>query len=135
MKPTQKRRSIYAAAAAVVLVLGLASRHAEFFPPVFIKNHAGDAFWAALVYLLLSFFLPQEPLLQRVILALACAFTIELSQLYHAPWITALRKTTLGGLVLGFDFTAMDLVRYSVGILCCAAFKSVLRSETQINRQ
>ncbi|MCP4945063.1 MAG: hypothetical protein GY924_24190 [Planctomycetaceae bacterium] len=34
--------------------------------------------------------------LQRAITAIACAFTIELSQLYHASWIDSLRQTTLG---------------------------------------
>jgi len=127
VKPTQKRRLIYVTATAAMLLLGLASRYAGFSPPDFIKNHAGDVCWAALVYLVLSLFLPQKPVLQRAITAIGCAFTIELSQLYHAPWIDSLRQTTLGGLVLGFNFTAMDLIRYTIGILCCAVLESMLR--------
>ena len=37
-------------------------------------------------------------------------------QLYHAPWIDSIRRTTLGGLVLGFDFVWSDLACYAVGV-------------------
>jgi hypothetical protein len=47
----------------------------------------------------------------------ALAFLVEISQLYHAPWIDAIRQTTLGGLVLGFGFLRTDLVCYSVGVM------------------
>ena len=135
MKPTQKRRLIYVAATAVMLLLRLSSRYAEFSSPEFIKNQAGDACWAALVYLVLSLLMPQKLVLQRAVTVIVWAFAIEMSQLYHAPRIDSLRQTTLGRLVLGFDFTAMDLVRYTVGILCCAVLESVLRLNTQINRR
>ena len=48
---------------------------------------------------------------------LALAFLVEISQLYHAPWIDAIRQTALGGLVLGFGFLWTDLVCYSVGVM------------------
>ena len=79
--------------------------------------------------------MPKKLVLQRAITAITCAFTIELSQLYHASWIDSSRLTTLGGSVLGFDFNAMDLVRYTVGILCRAVLVSVLRPNTHINRR
>jgi hypothetical protein len=44
------------------------------------------------------------------------SIAIELSQLYHAPWIDSIRHTTLGGLILGFDFVWSDLVCYAVGV-------------------
>ena len=37
-------------------------------------------------------------------LAMAFSIAIELSQLYHAPWIDSIRQTTLGGLILGLAF-------------------------------
>lgn len=49
-------------------------------------------------------------------LALLAALTVELSQLYHAPWIDSIRHTTLGGLLLGFDFVWSDLACYAVGV-------------------
>ncbi len=43
--------------------------------------------------------------------------TVELSQLYHAPWIDSIRQTTLGGLILGFGFLWSDLACYALGVL------------------
>ena len=37
--------------------------------------------------------------------------------MYHAPWIDSIRSTTLGGLVLGFDFVWSDLACYAVGVM------------------
>jgi len=42
---------------------------------------------------------------------------VKISQLYHAPWIDAIRQATLGGLVLGFGFLWTDLVCYLVGVM------------------
>ena len=44
-------------------------------------------------------------------------FAVEMSQLYHAPWIDAIRDTRLGGLVLGHGFHERDLVCYGAGVL------------------
>ncbi|MEQ4482858.1 DUF2809 domain-containing protein [Cohnella silvisoli] len=44
-------------------------------------------------------------------------YCIEFSQLYQADWINGIRRTYVGSLVLGKGFLAVDLVRYSVGIL------------------
>jgi hypothetical protein len=51
------------------------------------------------------------------VLALAFSAAIELSQLYHAPWIDSIRQTTLGGLVLGFGFVWSDLACYAAGVV------------------
>ena len=49
-------------------------------------------------------------------LAMAFSVAVELSQLYHAPWIDSIRHTTLGGLILGFGFVWSDLVCYALGV-------------------
>ena len=63
-----------------------------------------------------GFLFPKIPTIKIAALALAFCFVIEISQLYHAPWIDAIRHTTLGGLVLGFGFLWSDLACYSVGV-------------------
>jgi Protein of unknown function (DUF2809) len=50
------------------------------------------------------------------LLTIAFSVAIELSQLYHAPWIDSIRQTTLGGLILGFGFLWSDLACYAVGV-------------------
>ena len=41
-------------------------------------------------------------------LALLASLLVEISQLYKAPWIESIRRTTLAGLMLGFDFVWSD---------------------------
>ena len=50
-------------------------------------------------------------------LALAFSVAVELSQLYHAPWIDSIRHTTIGGLILGFGFLWSDLACYALGVV------------------
>ena len=39
-----------------------------------------------------------------------------MSQLYHAPWIDAIRDTLPGALVLGYGFLWSDLACYAAGV-------------------
>jgi len=50
------------------------------------------------------------------VIALTFSFSIEISQLYHALWIDALRANRLGGLILGFGFLWSDLICYTLGV-------------------
>ena len=47
----------------------------------------------------------------------------------HAPWLEALRRTTLGGLVLGFGFLWTDFVCYATGIWMGVAADDLLRGK------
>ena len=68
-----------------------------------------------------------RPLFQRCNISLVLAFAVEVSQLYHSPWIDGIRSTTLGGLVLGFGFLWSDLVCYLVGIAAGALAELTIR--------
>ena len=59
---------------------------------------------------------PEQSTRTVAFLAMAFSIAIELSQLYHAPWIDSIRQTTLGGLILGFGFLWSDLACYAVGV-------------------
>jgi hypothetical protein len=98
------------------MLLGLASRRYRDLLPPFAAEYSGDTLWALMLYLLVSFVLARHSNLHRATIAIAIAFLVETSQLYHAPWIDNIRQTTLGGLILGFDFLWTDLVCYSIGI-------------------
>lgn len=69
-----------------------------------------------MVFLLFGFIFHKKSVLWIAIAALAFSYCIEISQLYHAPWIDALRSNSLGGLVLGFGFLWSDLFCYTVGV-------------------
>lgn len=98
------------------MLFGLASRRYREHLPSFIGAYSGDALWALMLLLVVSFMLAGRPLVQRCGISLALAFAVEISQLYHAPWIDGIRNTTGGGLMLGFGFLWSDLVCYTVGI-------------------
>jgi len=106
----------YLIATIPVILAGLASRRYREHLPQFLAEYSGDTLWAVMLFLLVSTLLAGRPILARAAVSLALAFLVELSQLYHAPWIDSIRNTTLGGLALGFGFLWTDLVCYSVGI-------------------
>ncbi|MEO0044709.1 MAG: hypothetical protein RL329_4158 [Bacteroidota bacterium] len=100
----------------VPLGIGLASR--IYFPTSgFVHDYVGDAIWAGMIYFGFRMFLNPYPCQKSVNAALVFSFFIEFLQLYHAPWIDAIRKTRLGGLILGFEFMWSDLLSYTIGIL------------------
>ncbi|MBS1811731.1 MAG: DUF2809 domain-containing protein [Acidobacteria bacterium] len=117
MPPRPRLR--YALFIAVVIALGLASRTKSFQPylPDFISEYAGDTLWALTAFLGFGFLFPRLSTWRVAALAFGFAVCIELSQLYHAPWIDAIRQTRLGGLALGFGFLWSDLACYVVGSL------------------
>jgi Protein of unknown function (DUF2809) len=82
----------------------------------FIHDYAGDAMWAGMIYFGFRFLLPKAPLKTSVLYTLLFTYGIEISQLYQADWINAIRHTKLGGLVLGFGFLWSDLLMYTIGI-------------------
>ena len=66
--------------------------------------------------LLVSILLAGRTCAFRACIAIVSAYLVEVSQLYHAPWIDTIRQTTLGGLVLGHGFLWSDFACYSVGV-------------------
>jgi len=98
------------------LILGLASRiYPEIFP-LFLAEYLGDTLWALLVFWLLGFVFIKIPSISLASIALLFSYLIEISQLYHAAWIDAIRKSTLGSLVLGHGFLWTDIICYTVGV-------------------
>ncbi len=101
---------------ALVVCLGIGSRRFAAHLPALVAAFAGDTLWALAAFLGIGLLLPRASTATIALLALAFAFAIEASQLYHAPWIDSIRGTTLGGLVLGFQFVWSDLACYTVGV-------------------
>jgi hypothetical protein len=120
MKPMRRRRRrciIRITLLGLVCVLGLGSRRFAPFLPTVVATYAGDTLWALAAFLGIGLVLPRASTWTVALLAMAFSAIIEVGQLYHAPWIDSIRRTTLGGLVLGFDFVWSDLACYAVGVL------------------
>ncbi|HEX8425262.1 DUF2809 domain-containing protein [Hymenobacter sp.] len=107
-------RTTYGLLICLTLLLGLASRKFAVALPTVVAAYAGDTLWALLGFWLLGFCCPRCTSGRVAAGALLFAFTIEVSQLYHAPWLEALRHTILGS--LGHGFLWSDLLCYSVGV-------------------
>src|SRR6478672_10879195 len=101
---------------APVCLLGIGSRRYAHYLPGFIATYAGDTLWALAAFLGIGLFLPRASTRTNALLAMALSVAVEISQLYHAPWIDSIRQTTLGGLILGFGFVWSDLACYAVGV-------------------
>lgn len=101
----------------VVIALGLGSRWYAQYLPLFIASYAGDTLWALEAFLAIGFLFPAFPTLKVALIALMFAFFIEITQLYHAPWLDAIRHYRLAGLVLGYGFLWSDLLCYTVGVI------------------
>jgi hypothetical protein len=112
----QRNRKIYLLLIPFVMGLGILSRKFSNLLPDIINTYLGDAIWAAMIYVMMAFVFSQKLPKQIAIFSLLFCYAIELSQLYQAPWINAIRDTTLGALVLGSGFLWSDLLAYALGV-------------------
>ena len=122
-----RHRFVYAIALVAVIAAGLASRRFGNAQPVFVATYAGDTLWAAMAFVGLGLLFPRRPTRTLALAALVFAYADETSQLYHAPWIDAIRATTPGALVLGYGFLWSDIACCTVGVGVAAAAESLLR--------
>jgi hypothetical protein len=97
-------------------LLGLASRHYPTSISELFGKYPGDALWAAMVFFGLGCLRPRASTIGVALLALAICFGVEAMKLYQAPWIVAIRHTTLGHLVFGHVFSVQNLLAYVIGI-------------------
>jgi hypothetical protein len=126
---------LWIVACVLVLLLGIASRRIPgLFPEVFGK-YPGDALWALAVYCGWAIVMPAASVRRVVIWALASSFLVECSQLYHAPWIDAIRRTTIGHLVLGFTFHSWDFLAYTIGIAVGCLLDLVQRHQSRPRKE
>jgi len=112
----KRNRFLYIIAVLIVVILGLASRKLSGHLPEIVNMYLGDALWALMIYFYVGIIFRKLPINRSAIFSLLFCYLIELSQLYHAPWIDQIRNTRLGGLVLGFGFLWSDILAYTLGV-------------------
>ncbi|CAG0942864.1 hypothetical protein BROC_02031 [Candidatus Brocadiaceae bacterium] len=111
-----RNRTHYACAVVLIIISGITSRHYHFFP-AFLNKYPEDALWALMVFLGFCFIFQKQKTRYCALYALLFSFGIEFSQLYQANWLNTIRQTTLGHLILGSGFDAIDFIAYSIGIV------------------
>lgn len=113
----KRDRKNYALIMLIVIGLGLGSRLYANDLPLFIASYAGDTLWALQVFLTVGFLFPSQPTIKVAIIALIFAFFIEITQLYHPPWLDEIRHYPFVGLILGYGFLWRDLLCYNIGVI------------------
>lgn len=111
-----RHRGLYLLRILVVIICGLGSRSEILDLPPFVAKYLGDALWGLMIFLGIGVILPARGTAAVAALAMAVCVAVECSQLYHAPWIDAIRRTWLGRMALGNDFGWGDLAAYLAGI-------------------
>lgn len=123
----KRSRLIYLMAAIAVVVLGLSSRKYSRVLPEFLVSYAGDTLWALTAFLGVGMLFHRWSTLRVCVTSLLFAFAIELSQLYHSPWVDQIRRTMVGGFILGYGFLWSDLFCYVVGISIGSTLEVLLK--------
>ena len=109
-------RMWYVALAVGTMALGLAVHWFGTALSPAVRDVLGDALWAAMVTWWIAAAAPAIRLPRRAAVALAFCFAVEFSQLFHAPALDAIRRTTAGHLVLGSGFDPRDFAAYAAGV-------------------
>ena len=79
-----------------------------------------------MVYWAVAWLIPSASIKKVAILALVVSYADEISQLYQAHWLNAIRATTLGHLVLGSAFSWLDMLAYTIGVAAGATIEYFL---------
>lgn len=99
------------------MISGLLARKLAFLLPEVINDYLGDTLWALMVFWGCCFLFPNLSNLKLIMMALVFCYLIEVSQLYQGEWLNQIRRTTLGGWILGYGFLWRDLLSYTTGVL------------------
>jgi hypothetical protein len=124
----KRNRGLYFVLGCLIVALGLASRRYASMLPVFLARHAGDTLWATMVFTGIGFLAPRWSSTRVVVAALAACYSIEITQIYHAPWLDNLRHMPGVGLVLGYGFLWSDIACYTVGVALGLVLERIVNS-------
>jgi hypothetical protein len=116
MRARRRNRALWIVLILLTVALGLGSRRYAASLPGVVAAYAGDTLWATVAFLGIGLLLPRASTWRVALLAISLSVLVEAGQLYHAPWIDSIRRTTVGGLALGFDFVWSDLACYDGGV-------------------
>lgn len=110
---------IYTPIILLLVALGLPSRTIPEQLPDWYVHYAGDFLWAMLIFFLFCVVLRLSNR-AAFFSALTTSNIVEISQLFHPPWLEDLRSIKLLALMLGYGFLWSDLLAYTLGILMAA---------------
>lgn len=112
----ERRRINYLFLIIIVVTLGLASRYFSKLFPGWVELYIGDTLWALNLFFVFGFIFKKNSSYLIAIVAYIFSLLIEISQLYHTPWIDSMRTNQFVAVIIGFGFLWSDLVCYFIGI-------------------
>ncbi len=83
--------------------------------PWWVIQYAGDFLWAMMVFFLYCLVFRLETG-KALLIALVTTYLIEITQLFHPPWLETLRSYKLFALIFGYSFLWVDILIYTLGI-------------------
>jgi hypothetical protein len=99
----------------VIIPLGIYTKLYHGPADEWVHSFAGDIFYPLFWFLLVLLIRPQAAP-ERIALWVFMACTlVEFSQLYHPDWLTVIRSTFPGQVLLGTHFVAWDILYYFLG--------------------
>jgi len=126
IKATMSQRMRRLGIALAIIACGVALRLGgyEIGLPFYLVKYGGSTLWGGMVFFLLASLLPRQPLGRLALLSIIAAALIELSRLYHTPWLDEFRLTLAGALLLGRIFSWWNIVAYALGIVIAALLEN-----------
>jgi len=100
----------------MITALGLPARMIQDRLPAWYGLYFGDYLWAMLLFFVFALILRKVSTLKVAAMALLFTYSIEVSQLFHPPWLETLRSIKVFALILGYGFLWSDIVAYTLGI-------------------
>lgn len=109
-------RLLYGCVAVVIIMAGLTIRYPGLGLPWPLAKYGGSVLWGAMVYFIVATAAPNMTANKRAGVAAFIAVLVELSRLYHTPWLDEFRLSTAGALLLGRIFSGWNILAYWTGI-------------------
>lgn len=129
----KRRHSIYISIILATVIMGLSSRHFAMYLPKWVNLYFGDFLWAFMIFFIFAIIFRNKNTQVIVVLSLVYCYLIEISQIYHSPWIDNIRQTTVGHLILGRGFLWSDLISYTIGILAAGIIDRYFQNLSKFN--
>lgn len=108
------QRRVQAMLLVLVVILGLACKYVPALGE-WVRDYLNGVFYVLAWTFLLSFLLPACHARCASLSATLLTCILEFLQLWHPPWLEALREITIGRLILGSSFAWDDFPFYFVG--------------------
>ena len=115
----------------IIVPLGYAIRfHGS--APEWVNDSFGSIAYEIFWILLVAFLFPQASPLWTAVGVCFATCVLEFLQLWHPPFLEAMRATLLGRLVLGNNFAWSDFLSYFMGSLLGWVWMRTLRQQTLV---